>query len=148
MRQWLRGIRRAVVIGLAWGVTWAPLAVLVGLLVDPDDSTDEMWVAVGAYPGFLSGIVFVALLALAERNRRLGTLSLARIAAWGAVAGLLVGTLPFMLGEPTTAIPRWRLALTVIGSITGLSAVSAVASAWLSRRAGRRQRRAATEPMR
>lgn len=140
----MRGIRGAVVIGLAWGLTWAPLAVLVGLLVDPDNSMDEMWVVIGAYPGFLSGVLFAALLGMAERQRPLGTLSLARAAAWGAVAGLLVGALPFGLGEPTSAIPLWRLATTVIGSITALSAVSAVASALFSRHAARKQRAAVT----
>lgn len=134
--------------GLAWGVIWAPLAVLVGLLVDPDDSMDEMWVAIGAYPGFLSGVVFVALLGMAERHRRLGTLSLPRIAAWGALAGLVVGVLPFTLGEPTNTIPLWRLAVIVIGSITGLSTVSAVASALLTRHAARKHPPTATEAVR
>jgi len=54
MRNWLGRIRGAVLMGLAWGVAWAPLGVLLGWFVDRDGSMDEMWVAVGAYPGFLS----------------------------------------------------------------------------------------------
>jgi len=133
-----------VVVGVTWAAVWAVAAVLVGtLLVDPDGSMDEMWVAVGAYPGFLGGVLFSALLAVAARRRRFSELSLPRVAGWGAAAGLLVGALPFALGEPTGEptgeLPRWLLAAVVVGSTTLLSGLSAAATLALARAAERRE---------
>lgn len=124
--------------GLAWAVAWGPTAVLLGLIVDPDGSMDEMWVAIGALPGFLGGVVFAVMLGVAARRRRFDELSLARFAAWGAVAGLLVGLLPFALGDPASDRPLWLLALVVVGTITLLSAASAAGSLALARVAERR----------
>jgi hypothetical protein len=138
MKKWLRRIRGALGMGLTWALVWAPVAVLLGILVDPDGSMDEMWVAVGAYPGFLGGVVFSIVLAIAARRRGLAELSIARAALWGGFAGLLVGTLPFTLGTPTSEVPLWLLAGVVIGSITLLSAVSAAGSLALAKRAERR----------
>ena len=129
----LRRIRGAVVMGLTWAVAWALVAVLIGLIVDPDGSMDEMWVAIGGYPGFLCGAVSSAVPGRAAGRRGLDELPLSRVGAWAAAAGLLVGVLPFALGEPTSEIPPWQLGVAVVGSITLLSAVSAVASALLSR---------------
>ena len=92
----------------------------------------------GAYPGFLGGVVFSTVLAIAARRRRLDELSLSRVAIWGAAAGLLVGVLPFTIGEPTTERPLWLLAAVVMGTITLLSAVSAAGSLALARRAEKR----------
>ena len=131
----LRRIRDAILLGLAWALVWAPVAVLIGtLIIDPDNSMDEMWVAVGAYPAFLSAVIFSAVLAIAERGRRLDELSLARAGLWGALAGLIVGVFPFTVGKSTSALPLWQLAAAVIGTITLMSAASAVASASIIRR--------------
>jgi hypothetical protein len=138
MGKWLRRIRGAVGMGLTWALVWAPVAVLIGLFVDPDGSMDEMWPAIGAYPGFLGGVVFSVMLAIAARRRGLDDLSLSRVALWGAGAGLLVGTLPFTIGEPASDRPLWLLATVVIGTITLLSAASAAGSLALARRVGKR----------
>jgi hypothetical protein len=137
--DWLRRVRGAVFMGLTWAVVWAPIAVLTGLIVDPDGSMDEMWVAIGAYPGFLCGVVFSAVLRIAEGRRGLDELPLSRVGAWGTVAGLLVGVLPFTIGESTSELPLWQLAAIVIGSFTLLSAVSAMVSAALLRYVTRRR---------
>ena len=146
MKMWLGRIGGAVLIGLTWAVVWAPVAVLIGLIVDPDGSMDEMWVAIGAYPGFLCGVLFSAVLGIAEGRRGFDELSVSRVGAWGAVAGLLVGVLPFLIGESTSELPPWLLGVVVVGSITILSTVSAVGSALLSRYAARRQTRAGAGP--
>lgn len=138
MTKWMKRVRGAVGMGVTWALAWAPVAVLIGLAVDPDGSMDEMWPAIGAYPGFLGGVVFSVVLAIAARRRRLDELSLPRVAAWGALAGFVVGALPFMIGESASEIPAWMLAVIVIGSITGLSAASAAGSLALARRAERR----------
>lgn len=142
MKRWARRVRGAVLMGLTWAIVWAPAAVLMGVLVDPDGSMDEMWAAIGAFPGFLGGVVFSAVLGMAARRRRLDELSLARVGAWGAVAGLLVGVLPFLVGEPAADNPAWLPAV-VIGTITLLSAASAAGSLALARIAERRARLAA-----
>jgi hypothetical protein len=136
--NWMRRSRDAVLVGLAWAVAWAPVAVLIGLVVDPDGSADEMWPAIGAYPGWAAGVVFCALLAMAEGRRGWAELPLLRAGAWGAAAGLLVGVLPFTIGEATTEIPLWQLAAMVIGAITAMSAASAVGSVLVSRYARNR----------
>ena len=48
MKQWLRRIRGAVGMRLIWAAVWAPVAVAIGLVIDPDGSMDEMWPAIGA----------------------------------------------------------------------------------------------------
>jgi hypothetical protein len=94
---------------------------------------DEMWVAIGGFPGFLSGAVFFAVVGIAEGQRRFAEVSLGRVAAWGALSGLLVGVLPFVLGSPRSELPVWLLGVMIIGSVTLLSAVSGVGSALLLR---------------
>jgi hypothetical protein len=139
MKKWLRRIRAAVTMGLLWALPWAIVAVLIGWVVDPDESMDEMWWVIGAYPGFLGGVLFSIVLSIAERHRTLGELSIRRFGAWGAVAGLVIGVLPFMLGTPSAEIDVARLATVVIGSITLMSAVSAAGSLALARRAEKRE---------
>ncbi len=131
-------VRDALLTGLAWAVAWAPVAVLIGLtIVDPDNSMDEMWVAIGAYPGFLAGVLFrIALITAGEE--RLDGAPLVRAGALGAVSGLLVGTVPFLIGESSTEMPEWMLASLVIGSITVASALSAVGSVLIARLVARR----------
>ena len=137
MKHWMKRIRAAVAMGLLWAVVWAVVAVAIGLIIDPDGSMDEMWPAIGAYPGFLGGVVFSAVLAIAARRRGLHELSMSRVAAWGAAAGLLVGAIPFLIGDASGEIPLWMLALVVVGSIAALSAASAAGSLAIARR-GRR----------
>jgi hypothetical protein len=139
MKKWLRRIRGAVGMGLVWAAVWAPVAVLVGMVVDPDGSMDEMWPMVGALPGFMGGVFFSAVLAMVAGKRRFDELSVPAFATWGAAAGLIVGALPFFLGSPTSAVPLWLLGATVIGSITLLSAGSAAGTLALARMAERRE---------
>lgn len=133
----LRTIGRALGTGVAWGLAWAPVAVLLGvLIIDPDNSMDEMWPAIGAYPGFLSGVIFGALLTLTGRRRRLAELSLARGGALGAAAGLLVGAFPAAIAESAGG---FSLELAIVGSITLMGALSGAVSVVASRALRRRQ---------
>lgn len=145
MKSWQRQVRDAVVMGLAWAVVWAPVAVLIGTkIIDPDNSMDEMWVVAGAYPGFLCAVIFAAVRSISERGRKLAELPLARAAALGALAGVLVGVFPFTVGTATTALSLWLLGVIVIGTITLTSAVSAVGSVLLARMARKREFRDAS----
>ena len=140
MKPWSRHIRDAFAMALAWAVVWAPIAVVIGTtLIDPDNSMDEMWVLVGAYPAFLCAVIFSGVLAIAERGRRLDKLMVPRAAMWGALAGVIVGVFPITVGTPTSALPLWQLAGLVIGSITLLSTLSAVGSVLAARMARKRQ---------
>lgn len=140
MKNWIGGIGRALGMGLAWAIAWAPAAVLIGLgIIDPDNSHDEMWFAIGAYPGFLSGVIFSVLVGMAERGRRLDELHFFRAAMLGAIAGLPVGVFPFFIGDSTTQLPLWQLAGGFIGAVVLLSAASAVGSALVSRSLRRRR---------
>jgi hypothetical protein len=137
MKQWLRRIRGAVLMGLTWAAVWAPVGPLIGMVVDPDGSMDEPWIAVGVYPGFLGGVAFATVLGIVGRRRRFGELSLPRFAAWGAAAGLLVGVLWLVLALLSDP-PNWLLNAVVVGSLTLLSAVSAPASLAVARMAEKR----------
>ena len=134
MKKWLRRIRAAVTMGLLWAVPWAIVALLIGWVVDPNEAMDEMWWLIGAYPGFLGGVLFSIVLSVAERRRNLSELSVRRFGAWGAVAGLVIGVLPFLLGTPSADVDVARLATLVIGSFTLMSAASAAGSLALARR--------------
>lgn len=142
MPQGLRHVRNAVVLALAWAAMWAPIALIVGLLIiDPDNSMDEMWPAIGAYPGFLCALVFSAVLGVTGRT--LGELTLPRAGALGAVAGGLVGALPFALGSQSNDSPEW-LGIAVIGAFALMSVFSGLASVLLARMTKHRQLRGAT----
>lgn len=129
-RVWPSRIRDAVLMGLAWAAVWAPIGVIVGLIVDPDESMDEMWPAIGAYPGFLCGAVFCTALGVAKGRRRFDELSLSRVGAWGAASGLLVGLLPFvgLASNEPGGLRGMLLGALIITSFALLSAGSAAGS--------------------
>jgi threonine/homoserine/homoserine lactone efflux protein len=140
MRQSLKRIRGAIGMGITWALGWAPVAVLVGTqIIDPDDSMDEMWVMVGALPGFLSGVLFSIVVGVAARRQRLDELTIARVARWGAIAGLFIGILPFLIGDTDGSPPAWLLAAIIIPTFTVLSTLSAAGSLAIARRALRRE---------
>ncbi len=126
----INSLKRAALLALTWAVAWAPVAVLIGVtIVDPDNSMDEMWVAVGAYPGFLCGALFSVLLGIAERRHRLADVMVSRAALWGGLSGVLVGTLPALLAEP-----RWLVGTGILGMVTLMSALSAIVSVLVARK--------------
>lgn len=137
MTRWLKRMRGALLMGLTWAVVWAPIGVLIGLIVDADGSMDEPWPLIGAYPGFLSGVIFSIVLGIAARRRRFEELSVPRFAAWGAAAGLLLGMLVRAAGSPSPGIPGW-LPVVVTGAFGLLGAGSAAGTLALARRAERR----------
>lgn len=141
MKQSLKRIRNAVLLGIAWAIAWAPVAVVLGVFViDPDNSMDEMWFIIGAYPGFLCAIIFSVLLGFARTG--LDEVSLPRAGAWGAVSGVLVGAIPFALGTPNPASPAW-LGLAVVCSFTLMSVLSAVVSVLIAKKANKGELRGA-----
>lgn len=142
MKKWLRLIRDGVAMGLTWAVgctSFGMLGVVVFYTLFPNvrDAFDP-WVPVFAYPGFLGGVIFIAVLQLTEGGRKFDELPILRVAACGAVAGLLLGVVPFALGTPSAQFPLWLLVVAIVIYTTLLCTGSAVASAFLFRRLRRK----------
>jgi hypothetical protein len=127
MSSWVRRLRGALGVGLTWFIGWGALmyalATVIGI-VDPSqiDQGEEPWrlgLLVGTV-GFVSGTVFAAVLASAERRRSVQDLSLGRAALWGTIGGaalpllttmndtVLVNTIPLgvLFSTATVAIAR------------------------------------------
>lgn len=146
MTKWLRRIRGAVGMGFVWALGWAIVggAVMEGI-VDPHGEILDMWPQTLAIPGFLSGVVFSALLSMVAGRRRFEELSLSRFAAIGATAGLTLGALALGAGFLPAVVPVWLRAALVLAPVTLLSAASASGTLALARRAQHRDLLGASE---
>lgn len=97
-----------------------------------------------AIPGFFGGVLFSTVLGIAGRRRRFDELSLPRVAAWGALGGLLLSLLPASLVAVGLATGRpgadlWRFTAVITGPLILLSAGSASGSLLLARRSEERE---------
>lgn len=140
MKKWLRRIRGAVGIGLTWGITGFVAGMLIELIhniwPNPLGSAVDIWPAALAYPGFLGGVAFAAVLGIAGRSRRFDELSLPRFAAWGAMGGLLVSLIPaamVALGLATPNVPLWQITAALAVPFTLGGAIAASGSLALAR---------------
>jgi O-antigen/teichoic acid export membrane protein len=132
MRQWLRRIRGAVIVGLTWAVGWGLVGFLVmETFVDPHGSIADIWPMVLGIPGFFGGVIFSVMLGMAEGRRRFDELSLARFGVWGAVTGALLG----VLGGAAIGLSG-----VIIVPLTLLGAASATGSLALARMGGEPRR--------
>ena len=135
MQTWRRRIRGAIGLGLLWAAAGAGVGALIELIdnvlpaAHPLTRLVDMWPQTLAIPGFLGGVVFATVLGIAAGRRRFDELSLPRITAWGAVAGLLLGGLAMALGAPAV----------FLGIMTLGSAIAAAGSLALARRADDRR---------
>lgn len=136
MKRWLSGIRGTVLMILLWTVGWGlGFGGLIELL-DPHGEIGDVWPTLMAIPGFISGVVFSALLWITEGRRSFDEVPLARFAIWGVVTGLVLGVLAL---TGVLSYPRLLSAAALIGITTALSAVAAIGSAVFSRLVARRQ---------
>jgi hypothetical protein len=99
----LRRLRGLVGTGLTWAVGWAAIAMAIGLVVgwlDPDSiDPGEGPLRIGSIlglVGFVSGVGFGLVLAVAERRRQLADLSVIRAALWGALGAAALPLLTSM----------------------------------------------------
>jgi len=146
MKNSLRNVAGAVRMGLFWAAGLMPVGPLIGLIVDPQESMDEPWGVVGAFPGFLCGVVFFALLRIAEGRRRLHELSVPRVVAWGALSGLLVPLLFVLL--VAMGLGTWRGGRTpwpLVSLATGASILGSACAAAVSLPVARWWRRRTSE---
>ena len=144
MKRWLRKIRGAVGMGLAWAVGWFGVGAVVG-------TGTAIWLGGPIYGiagslafgwarwGFVGGVLFSGILSVTERRRSLADLSSARLTLWGALGGLLIA-IPAVVSvgfTPFSLIP---------GSIAVLlGAISARGTLALARRAEAHDELTATE---
>lgn len=159
MNKWLRRIRGAVGMGLTWALGWAVAGLLIGvasiaLPALPWDAFFEVFDAplpALAIPGFFAGVFFSAVLGIAGRHRRLRELSMPRVAAWGAVGGLLLILFPFALvgvglaSREGSDVGTWQILAVITGPFVLLSALSAAVTLKLARRAEERGLREAED---
>ena len=130
--KWVNRTCRALMMGLAWGALWVPVGVVGARMIVGE--LDPEHIGGPLYAGFLCGSVFSAFAGIASGRRRLGELSFLGAGAWGAVSGVFVGALPFVLGdEHASDRPPWVLPVVVMSAMTLIASVSAVVSAWLGR---------------
>ena len=92
MKKWLRRIRGAIGIGLAWAAAWfgAGMIILLGLLITTGSTGADVPYPIGfGALGFIAGVTFSGVLGLMEGRRRFDEMSLPRFAGWGAAGGFL-----------------------------------------------------------
>lgn len=142
MNGWLRPIRGAFGMGLTWAVGWALAGLLIGVsskLGAPMDWFFKLFDAplpALAVPGFFCGPAFSLVLGIAGRRRPVREWSLLRFAAWGALAGALVASVPLLAGRvPLDA------SVVALGTLIVLSTASASATWPLARRTEQTQLR-------
>src|SRR5262245_32636705 len=149
MRNWIRSIKGAIGIGLTWAAAWMPIGALTAfglwVVLDPIMTYGQKQMGLGAFMGmsaaifgvlgFVAGCIFFAVLRITEGRRTFEQLTLPRFAAWGGIAGLLLGAsaaLTTFAGAGLQLIPD------AIASIvaTLLGAASAAGSLAVARKAG------------
>jgi hypothetical protein len=149
MTTWLRRIRGAVGMGIAWALIWAVSGLAIGVASNvltflPWHYFFSIWDAplpALGMPGFFGGVLFSAVLGTAARHRRFEELSVRKVAAGGALGGLLVGLIPgAMVAVGLAHLGRdglgvWKLTAVIAGPLVLLSSASAVVSLLLARMA-------------
>lgn len=96
MKKWLRRLRGAVGLGLAWAAAWfgAGMVMMLGfLLVTGSTGADVPYPLGFGLLGFLGGVLFSGVLGVAEGRRRFEQMSLPRFALWGGAGGLLLAVI-------------------------------------------------------
>lgn len=141
MTHWKKALGSATLMALAWAAAWASIAILVGWIVDPHDAMDEMWVAIGAYPGFLCGALTRFLLGRANGHHALAQTPMSGAWGWGAASGILVGALPsaLLVLEGTPGQRGWLPGALTVTVLALASAGSGACSLVLARRWVRRK---------
>ena len=125
MKNWLSGIGGTILMVLLWVVGWAlGFGGLIEAFVDPNGDVLDIWFTAMAVPGLIGGVVFSALLRIAEGHRRFDEIPFVRMAIWGAVTGLVIGAIAMARGIELTLTTGQIFVITTV-----LGVVAAVGSA-------------------
>ena len=92
MKRWLRRIRAALGMGVAWGLAWFATGMVLLLFVGTDAADVPFPLGFGLL-GFLAGALFSLILGAVERGRTFHQISMPRFVGWGAAGGLLFAVL-------------------------------------------------------
>lgn len=140
MKNWMSGIRGAILVIVLWVIGWGLGFGGIMEIVDSDGKIEDIWPAVLAIPGFIGGIIFAALLLVAERGTNFDKVPLFRFALWGAVTGIVLGLLsiPAEVGDVS---PGWA---GMTGIATALGVVAGLGTGLFCRLVTRRQTSAST----
>ncbi len=131
MKKWLKRIRGAVGLGLAWAAAWFGVGALIGLV----GGLGAVALAISwAQIGFVGGIIFSTLLGISLGRRRFDEMSLPVFAGIGGAVG---GIIAVVLGLNTVGPDTLTLFRT--GAVFLLGAGSAAGSLALARRADDRE---------
>ncbi|MFQ5536516.1 MAG: hypothetical protein ACE5GJ_03605 [Gemmatimonadota bacterium] len=124
--------------GLIWAVAWfgAGMVILLSFLLLTGSTGADVPYPLGfGAIGFVGGITFSGVLALAEGRRRFDEMSLPRFAFWGAAAGFLLSVI-FVWVVALVEDPSFLSNLWVLGPVfTTAGAVCAAGTLALARRA-------------
>ena len=121
MKKWMSGIRGSILMIVLWVVGWGLGFGGIMELVDPDGKIQDVWPTLLAIPGLIAGVIFSALLAVAERDRSYDEVSLLRLALWGAVTGVVIGllTIPAEVGDVSPGAAGMIGIATALGLVAG-----------------------------
>ena len=121
MKKWMSGIRGAVLIIGLWVVGWGLGFGGIMELVDSDGKIQDVWPTQLAVPGLIGGILFAALLLLAESGRSFDEVPLPRFALWGGAVGLVLGilTIPAEVGDASPGAAGMIGIGVVLGVVAG-----------------------------
>lgn len=139
MDSWLARFRGSLAMGLTWGFAGVAVGALIEVFVDPSRAVVDFWPLVLGVPAFLGGTGFSVLVTAVASQRRLDDLSSGRIAAWGALGGLIAGLVPramFGSGSEYLIYPAENVwvTTTVLGlSLSVMTAATAVGVLALAR---------------
>ncbi len=141
-----RFLRALIGVATTWGAAWAAVMALLAAvswltflrhIMALTHRSLPAYVLGGAIEGFClgatAGMAFSCVLAVLEKRRTFGTLSMWRVASWGGFAGVVLLIL-LLAVRPTSqplAIVEIAMATVVVG---GLGAISAVATLSAARR--------------
>jgi hypothetical protein len=128
MNKWMRRIRGAVGMGLAWAVAWFGAGLVLLLIVGPDAADVPFPLGFGAL-GFFAGVLFSGVLGMIEGRRKFEQMSLPRFAGWGSIGGFLLAA----IFVPVTGLGGEALLLGPLFALAG--AASAAGSLALARTA-------------
>ncbi len=125
MKKWMSGIRGAVLMVGLWVAGWGlGFGGIMEAFIDPDGKIGDIWPTMLAFPGFIGGVIFSALLLIAERRSVFDQIPLFHFALWGAVTGIILGllTIPAEIGDVRPG------AAGMIGIATGLGIIAGLGS--------------------
>jgi len=136
MRNWGRRIRAAVGMGLIWAAAWGVAGGLLARMAGID--TDLPLAYLFAPLGFVTGVIFSAILVGIEGRRGIDRASLPRFAGWGAASGLLLSAI-FVVGAALRGADVWGEFLTFGPALAVAGSVCAAGSLAVARWADRRE---------